>query len=93
MRTFIYSRVSTNNQTTTNQILEIKQRGYDVPDSRIVEEVISGTTQAMNRPQFKNLIDNKMEAGDKLVVLKLDRLGRDSIDVKQTVIYLQSKGI
>ncbi len=93
MRTFIYSRVSTNNQTTTNQILEIKQRGYEVPDSRIVEEVISGTTQAMNRPQFKNLIDNKMEAGDKLVVLKLDRLGRDSIDVKQTVIYLQSKGI
>ena len=93
MRTFIYSRVSTNNQTTTNQILEIKQRGYEVPDSRIVEEVISGTTQAMNRPQFKNLIDNKMESGDKLVVLKLDRLGRDSIDVKQTVIYLQSKGI
>ena len=27
------------------------------------------------------------------MVLKLDRLGRDSIDVKQTVIYLQSKGI
>ncbi len=93
MRTFIYSRVSTNNQTTTNQILEIKQRGYEVPDSRIVEEVICGTTQAMYRPQFKNLIDNKMESGDKLVVLKLDRLGRDSIDVKQTVIYLQSKGI
>ena len=47
----------------------------------------------MCRPQFKNLIDNKMESGDRLVVLKLDRLGRDSIDVKQTVIYLQSKGI
>lgn len=47
MRTFIYSRVSTNNQTTINQILEIKQRGYDVADNRIVEEVISGTTQAI----------------------------------------------
>lgn len=93
MRTFIYSRVSTGNQTTANQVLEIQQRGYEVPTNRVISEVISGTTQAMQRPLFKNLIDNQMESGDKLVVLKLDRLGRDSIDVKQTVLYLQSKGI
>lgn len=93
MRTFIYCRVSTVDQTTDNQIVEIRNRGYDISDSRVVSETISGTVQAMQRPQFKNLVENKLEHGDKLVVLKLDRLGRDSIDVKQTVQLLQNKGI
>lgn len=34
-----------------------------------------------------------MEAEDTLVVTKLDRLGRDSIDVQQTVSLFQDKGI
>jgi putative DNA-invertase from lambdoid prophage Rac len=38
----------------------------------------------MSRPGFKKLMD-RMEPGDTLVVTKLDRIGRDSIDVQKTV--------
>lgn len=47
----------------------------------------------MKREAFNNLITNKLEAGDSLVVLKLDRLGRDNIDVQNTVTMLSDKGI
>lgn len=92
-RTFIYSRVSTNEQTTANQVLEIANRGYDVEPQRVVEEIISGSTHSLSRPEFKNLVENKLETGDTLVVLKLDRLGRDNIDVQQTINMLLERGI
>lgn len=92
-RTFAYCRVSTSEQTTENQIMAIRQAGYDVLDSRVVSEVVSGGVQAMQRKAFSGLVNHKLEAGDKLVVLKLDRLGRDNIDVQQTISMLLDKGI
>lgn len=92
-RTFIYSRVSTNEQTTENQVLEISSRGYDVEKHRVIEETISGSVQAMQRPKFKTLVNDKLESGDTLIVLKLDRLGRDNIDVQQTIDMLLAKGV
>ncbi|WP_415333061.1 recombinase family protein [Enterobacter hormaechei] len=92
-RTFAYCRVSTSEQTTENQIMAIRQAGYDVLDSRVVSEVVSGGVQAMKRKAFSDLVSHKLEAGDKLVVLKLDRLGRDNIDVQQTISMLIDKGI
>lgn len=92
-RTFAYCRVSTSEQTTENQIMAIRQAGYDVLDSRVVSEVVSGGVQAMKRKAFSDLVNHKLEAGDKLVVLKLDRLGRDNIDVQQTIAMLVDKGI
>ncbi|MCY9873957.1 recombinase family protein [Vibrio barjaei] len=92
-RTFAYCRVSTTEQTTQNQILAIRNAGYDVIDSRVISETVSGSTKATDREQFSNLIEHKIEAGDTLVVLKLDRLGRNNIDVQQTVSLLDSKGI
>ncbi|WP_318478071.1 recombinase family protein [Photobacterium leiognathi] len=93
MRTFAYCRVSTTEQTTQNQIIAIRQKGYDVSDSRVVSETISGSVEAMKREQFKMLINHQMEAGDMLVVLKLDRLGRDNIDVQNTINLLTQKGV
>lgn len=92
-RTFAYCRVSTNEQTTQNQILELKRQGFDIPESRTVSETIGGGTPAKERPEFQTLIEHKLEAGDTLVVLKLDRLGRDTIDVLATVKSLTKKGI
>ncbi|MDF7760428.1 recombinase family protein [Kosakonia cowanii] len=92
-RTFAYCRVSTSEQTTENQIMAIRQAGYDVLDNRVVSEVVSGGVQAMKRKAFSDLVNHKLEAGDKLVVLKLDRLGRDNIDVQQTISMLVDKGI
>lgn len=92
-RTFAYCRVSTSEQTTENQIMAIRQAGYDVLDNRVVSEVVSGGVQAMKRKAFSDLVNHKLEAGDKLVVLKLDRLGRDNIDVQQTISMLVNKVI
>lgn len=92
-RIFAYCRVSTSEQTTKNQIMAIRQAGYDVLDSRVVSEVVSGGVQAMKRKAFADMVNHKLESGDRLVVLKLDRLGRDNIDVQQTIAMLMEKKI
>lgn len=92
-RTFAYCRVSTSEQTTENQIMAIRQAGYDVIDNRVVSEVVSGGVQAMKRKAFADMVNHKLEPGDQLVVLKLDRLGRDNIDVQQTIGMLVKRGI
>lgn len=92
-RVFGYGRVSTVEQTSENQLLAIRNAGYEVQDSRWLSEVVSGSVSAMERPVFYNLVLNKLEEGDTLVVLKLDRLGRDNIDVQNTVSMLCEKGI
>lgn len=92
-RVFGYGRVSTVEQTSENQLLAIRNASYEVQDSRWLSEVVSGSVSAMERPVFSNLVLNKLEEGDTLVVLKLDRLGRDNIDVQNTVSMLCQKGI
>ena len=92
-RTFAYCRVSTSEQSTENQVIAIRQAGYDVQDNRIVSETVSGGVQAMKRQAFADMVTHKLESGDQLVVLKLDRLGRDNIDIQQTIEMLVAKGI
>jgi len=93
MRTFAYSRVSTTDQTTENQKLTIEKADYDIKEGRFISEIVSGGVPAMQREAFKNLVEHKLESGDQLIVSKLDRLGRDNIDVQQTIIMLMEKGI
>lgn len=91
-RVFAYSRVSTHDQTTDNQILEIKAAGFDIQPQRFITEIVSGSTPMESRAGFQKLLE-RMEAGDVLVVTKLDRLGRNSIDVTGTVLKLADIGI
>lgn len=91
-RTFAYCRVSTIGQTTENQIQEIRAAGFDLQPQRSIEETISGSTSTSERIGFQKLLD-RMESGDVLVVTKLDRLGRNAIDVQTTVGQLEGKGI
>ncbi len=91
-RTFGYGRVSTTDQTTENQRLEVAQAGYEIHGKRWFSDSISGKVPAMQRPQFAKLVD-RLEAGDALVVTKLDRLGRDSVDVEQTLRLLEDAGV
>lgn len=87
-RTYFYCRVSTTEQTTANQVQAFRDKGYDVKAQFVVEDNVSGSVQSMARKEFKNMVDNKLVSGDTLVVLKLDRLGRDNIDVQQTIDML-----
>jgi len=64
-----------------------------VNEARIISETVSGSVEAMKRDKFKMLINNQIESGDMLVILKLDRLGRDNIDVQNTINLLTDKGI
>ncbi len=91
-RTFCYARVSTDGQTTENQLREIEAAGFALEPHRIVAETVSGGTQAMKREGFTKLLD-RMEAGDTLVVTKLDRLGRNAMDVRATVDMLAERGV
>lgn len=91
-RTFLYARVSTSSQFNENQVQEVKTAGFDVQASRVVEETISGSIAAKERPGFQKLLE-RMESGDVLIVTKLDRLGRNAMDVRQTVEHLTAAGI
>lgn len=91
-RVFAYCRVSTADQSTTNQVLEIKAAGFALEQQRIIEESVSGSVAASERPGFAKLRD-RLESGDILVVTKLDRLGRNAMDVRSTVEALADSGV
>jgi putative DNA-invertase from lambdoid prophage Rac len=91
-RTFAYARVSTVEQTPENQVREIKEAGFDVDPHRMIAETVSGSMAIAQRKGFSRLLD-KMEKGDVLVVTKLDRLGRDAVDVSMTVAALERAGV
>lgn len=91
-RTFAYARVSTIDQETQNQVAEIEAAGFKAEPHRIISETISGSVPISQRPGFTRLLE-KMEQGDVLIVTKLDRLGRDAIDVASTVGRLEELGI
>jgi DNA invertase Pin-like site-specific DNA recombinase len=88
---FGYGRVSTREQTTENQRLEIENAGFKV-DYWFTDEGISGKTHASQRPQFVAMLD-KIRDGETLVVSRLDRLGRDAEDVLGTVRTLAERKI
>jgi putative DNA-invertase from lambdoid prophage Rac len=91
-RTFAYCRVSTADQTTDNQVREIEGAGFAVDPKRVVTETVSGSVAAMERKGFARLVD-RLESGDVLVVTKLDRLGRNAMDVRATVEALAREGV
>lgn len=91
-RVFAYCRVSTSDQSPDNQQQEIAAAGFTVIPRRVVQETISGSVAARERPGFKRLLD-KLEDGDILVVAKLDRLGRNAMDVRATVEALEGLGV
>jgi putative DNA-invertase from lambdoid prophage Rac len=91
-RTFAYVRVSTISQTTDNQIQEIDAAGFKVEPRRVVTETVSGSVATAQRQGFRRLLD-RLEPGDVLVVTKLDRLGRNAMDVGGTVARLAEIGV
>lgn len=91
-RVFAYCRVSTLEQNTENQRREIEAAGFAIKPQRLIEECISGSVAATERPGFMRLLD-RMENGDVLIVTKLDRLGRNAIDIRKTVELLSASEI
>ena len=91
-RTFAYLRVSTIGQTTDNQLREIEAAGFKVEPRRVIAETVSGSVPTSMRRGFRRLVD-RLEPKDVLVVTKLDRLGRNAMDVGSTVAQLAELGV
>ena len=83
-RVFAYCRVSTSEQSFENQVLEIQAAGFSLEPRRVISEVVSGSIPAMKRNGFRKLV-GRLDWEDVLVVTKLDRLGRNAMDVRATV--------
>ncbi len=93
MPTFAYLRVSTTQQTVSQQLTQITNGGFVIEPDRVYQEAaVSGAVPALQRPKFKEL-EGRLETGAVLVVTKLDRLGRDTLDVIVTIQALVAKGV
>jgi len=90
MATFGYGRVSTTAQENENQRLELMKAGWTI--DYWFADTVSGKSASSQRPAFRELL-TKIRDGETLLVLKLDRLGRDAIDVLQTVRGLAERNI
>jgi putative DNA-invertase from lambdoid prophage Rac len=86
-----YSRVSSQNQFTENQRRQIESR-FQVTKWFIEEGGVSGSIPAASRPAMLSLLSYARE-NDTVVVVAIDRLGRSTIDVLNTVQKLQDKGV
>lgn len=91
-RVFAYCRVSTLEQNTENQRREIEAAGFAIRPQRLIEEHVSSSVTAREKQGFMRLLD-RMENGNVLIVTKLDRLGRNAIDIRQPVELLAGLGI
>jgi DNA invertase Pin-like site-specific DNA recombinase len=84
MKTVIYCRVSTVDQTLDHQLTQARKAGFD-PDVVLSDHGISGvSTRLCERSEGRRLFDILRE-GDILVVRWIDRLGRNYQDVTDTV--------
>ncbi|NRA69170.1 MAG: recombinase family protein [Pseudobacteriovorax sp.] len=86
IKQYIYSRVSTGEQSTDPQIMSLKEK---FPSAQVVEEIASG---AKKRPILETLVNN-LNRGDMLIVAALDRIGRKTAEVLSLIEQLNDKGI
>ncbi|MGQ4668701.1 recombinase family protein [Metabacillus halosaccharovorans] len=81
-----YARVSTVMQDLESQLQALENEGCD----KIYSEKFTGTKA--DRPKFKE-VHSLLKEGDTLVVTKLDRFARSTVDAIQTVKGLFEKGV
>lgn len=94
MKAAIYARVSTDQQTTENQLLELRRyvsaRGWDLAGEYV--DTISGTKEV--RPALGRLeIDARRRKIDVIVVWRLDRLGRNLKHLVTLIDSWQQTGV
>lgn len=80
-----YARVSTDDQNLDLQIDALRRAGCD----QIFEDVVTGASR--KRPGLARAL-GQVNAGDKLIVWKLDRLGRDFRHLNEIADQLQGRG-
>jgi DNA invertase Pin-like site-specific DNA recombinase len=85
-----YARVSTGHQSLDQQIDALVDVGVDT--ERVYSDKLSGTSTREQRPGLAALLDYARE-GDAIVVVGIDRLGRNAAEVMTTIRELGERGI
>lgn len=85
-----YARVSTEHQSLDQQVDALVAAGVD--GARVYSDKLSGTSTREQRPGLAALLDYARE-GDGIVVVGIDRLGRNAAEVMTTIRELGERGI
>lgn len=85
-----YARVSTGHQSLDQQVDALTAAG--VSSDRVYSDKLSGTSTREQRPGLAALLDYARE-GDAIVVVGIDRLGRNAAEVMTTIRELAERGI
>jgi DNA invertase Pin-like site-specific DNA recombinase len=85
-----YARVSTGHQSLDQQVDALTAAGVD--SARVYSDKLSGTSTREQRPGLAALLDYARE-GDAIVVVGIDRLGRNAAEVMATIRELGERGI
>ena len=88
-KTFYYARVSSNSQNLSRQLEAFRKDGADEHD--IIMEKKSG--KDFDRPEYNVLKNHILRDGDTLVIMSLDRLGRNKQAIKDELEYFKSHNI
>ena len=89
-RIFGYARVSTEQQLLTTQINKLQAAG--IPKNQIFSEKVTGLSKFETRKAFNKLM-SIVKPDDEIVVTKLDRLGRSTLEMYQLITELRDRGI
>ena len=85
-----YARVSTRGQVNGNSLDDQRQQLIDRGCGKVVEEQYTGKTT--DRPELDKLLA-ELEAGDTLMVTKLDRLARSAVEGASLIKTLTDRGV
>jgi DNA invertase Pin-like site-specific DNA recombinase len=85
-----YARVSTGHQSLDQQLDALHAAGVD--PERIYRDKLSGTSTREQRPGLAALLDYA-RPGDAIVVVGIDRLGRNAAEVMTTIRELRDREI
>src|ERR1700736_6371580 len=85
-----YARVSTEHQSLDQQLDALTAAGVDA--ARVYSDKLSGTSTRQERAGLAALLDYARQ-GDAIVVVGIDRLGRNAAEVMATIRDLGERGI
>src|ERR1700681_3933540 len=85
-----YARVSTGHQSLDQQLDALTAAGVDA--NRVYTDKLSGTSTREQRPGLAKLLDYA-RPGDAIVVVGIDRLGRNAAEVMTTIRELGERNI
>lgn len=94
MRTYAYLRTNciiTDRITSYHKDLIVK--GYSVLMSRIIIEAVEANKSIFYRDKFMGLINFGLEQGDLLIVKGIDCLGKDYIEILDTIQFITEKKV